>query len=72
MGQLLLHMCTININPLLIYFPIQVLMVKAIPGLINVIRMIHSFSLYYNTSERITSLFVKVRLQEIQHYRQSM
>ncbi|XP_051576060.1 dynein axonemal heavy chain 5 [Myxocyprinus asiaticus] len=40
-------------------------MVEAIPGLINAIRMIHSISRYYNTSERITSLFVKVTNQMI-------
>lgn len=36
-------------------------MVDAIPGLINAIRMIHSISRHYNTSEKITSLFVKVK-----------
>ncbi|NXX20484.1 DYH5 protein, partial [Podargus strigoides] len=35
-------------------------MVDAIPGLINAIRMIQSISRYYNTSEKISSLFVKV------------
>lgn len=35
-------------------------MVDAIPGLINAIKMIQSVSLYYNTSEKISSLFVKV------------
>jgi hypothetical protein len=36
-------------------------MLECIPGLINAVRMIHSISRYYNTSERMTSLFVKVR-----------
>uniref|UniRef100_W5KJG3 Dynein axonemal heavy chain 5 n=1 Tax=Astyanax mexicanus TaxID=7994 RepID=W5KJG3_ASTMX len=40
-------------------------MVEAIAGLINAIRMIHSISRYYNTSEKITSLFVKVTNQMI-------
>lgn len=35
-------------------------MVEAIPGLISAIKMIHSISRYYNTSEKITPLFVKV------------
>ncbi|NXK91165.1 DYH5 protein, partial [Formicarius rufipectus] len=40
-----------------------VTMVDAIPGLINAIKMIQSISQYYNTSEKISSLFVKVSAQ---------
>ncbi|XP_074730338.1 dynein axonemal heavy chain 5 isoform X3 [Strix uralensis] len=40
-------------------------MVDAIPGLINAIQMIQSISQYYNTSEKISSLFVKVTNQMI-------
>uniref|UniRef100_A0A669PBP7 Dynein axonemal heavy chain 5 n=1 Tax=Phasianus colchicus TaxID=9054 RepID=A0A669PBP7_PHACC len=40
-------------------------MVDAIPGLVNAIKMIQSVSLYYNTSEKISSLFVKVTTQMI-------
>ncbi|NXI13328.1 DYH5 protein, partial [Irena cyanogastra] len=35
-------------------------MLDAIPGLINAIKMIQSISQYYNTSEKVSSLFVKV------------
>ncbi|XP_024917266.1 dynein heavy chain 5, axonemal [Cynoglossus semilaevis] len=40
-------------------------MVSSVPSLINAIRMMHSFSSYFNTSEKITSLFVKVTNQMI-------
>ncbi|KAI9141404.1 dynein heavy chain and region D6 of dynein motor-domain-containing protein [Paraphysoderma sedebokerense] len=40
-------------------------MTPAIPGLINAIKMIYGISRYYNTSERMTSLFVKITNQMI-------
>ncbi|XP_076808265.1 dynein axonemal heavy chain 5-like [Clavelina lepadiformis] len=40
-------------------------MIEVLPGLMNSIRMIHSISQFYNTSERMTSLFVKVTNQMI-------
>ncbi|MBN3299228.1 DYH5 protein, partial [Amia calva] len=40
-------------------------MLEYLPSLMNSIRMIHSISRYYNTSERMTSLFVKITNQMI-------
>ena len=40
-------------------------MVDCIPGLMNAIHMINSYSRYYNTTERVTALFVKVTNQMI-------
>ena len=43
-------------------------MLDSIPGLINAIRMINSYSRYYNTSERMTALFVKVCILYSQYF----
>jgi len=39
---------------------LQATMLELLPGLINALRMIYTISSYYNTPERMTSLFVKV------------
>ena len=44
---------------------VQVSMLDSIPGLMNAIRMINTYSRYYNTSERMTALLVKVTNQMI-------
>ena len=44
---------------------VQVSMLDSIPGLMNTVRMINSYSRYYNTSERMTALLVKVTNQMI-------
>mgnify|MGYP003961386239 CR=1 FL=1 len=41
--------------------------VDALPGLINNVQMIHTISRYYNTSERMTTLFVKITNQMIKN-----
>ncbi|EDL08892.1 dynein, axonemal, heavy chain 5, isoform CRA_b [Mus musculus] len=48
-----------------LYSSDPVTMIDAIPTLINAIKMVYSISHYYNTSEKITSLFVKVTNQMI-------
>ena len=52
-------------NTLYCIVSVQVTMLDSIPGLMNAIRMINSYSRYYNTSERMTALFVKVTNQII-------
>ena len=58
------YVCPCN-SKLHFLFPFQVSMLESIPGLMNAIRMINSYSRYYNTSERMTALFVKVTNQMI-------
>lgn len=48
-------------QPLYRFEPVQ--MIASIPGLISGIQMMHSIARYYNTSERMTSLFVKITNQ---------
>ncbi|XP_077985364.1 dynein axonemal heavy chain 8-like [Glandiceps talaboti] len=48
-----------------LYHADPVAMKDSIPSLINAVRMVHSISRYYNTSERMTSLFIKVTNQMV-------
>ncbi|XP_032818620.1 dynein axonemal heavy chain 5-like isoform X1 [Petromyzon marinus] len=50
-------------GPLAKYSP--PLLIQTIPGLMSNIRMVHTISRYYNSSEHMTSLFVKVTNQMI-------
>ncbi|CAG0887043.1 unnamed protein product [Darwinula stevensoni] len=50
-------------NPLYLGDPIT--LVKVLPGLFNTIRMIHLVSPYYNTSERLSGLLIKITNQMI-------
>jgi len=43
-----------------------------LPRLISSVRVIYSISTYYNTSERLTSLFVKITNQLITTCRQAL
>lgn len=55
-----------------LYCPNPGPMMECIPNLINVVTNIHNISRYYNTSQRLTSLYVKVTNQMVNSLRKYM
>ena len=58
------------IEPLYYSQPSQI--VDNLPALMNSIKMIHTIARYYNTTERMTTLFVKITNQMIENCKGSI
>ena len=58
------------IEPLYNSQPSQI--VDNLPALMNSIKMIHTIARYYNTTERMTTLFVKITNQMIENCKRSI